>query len=255
MQETVTYEQPLNERVRTLLRLEFLFQQSDHFLTGQSGWDSRGALHALIDTLNVLHRADLKTEFVKEMERQAQILSRLKQAPGVDLKQLDAILDQLDTYSDQLLAISGMLGQELRQNELLNAIRQRSSIAGGTCDFDLPLLHYWLERETETRLYDLKTWQQALRPVRNGVKLLTKLIRESTLPSSQRAANGFYQQSLESNVQYQLIRVTIPREYDIYPEISGGRHRFTVRFMKPALFERPQQITQDIDFDLTLCAL
>ncbi|MEO6696795.1 MAG: cell division protein ZapD, partial [Gammaproteobacteria bacterium] len=34
MAEKITYEQPLNERIRTFLRLEFLFQQIQHTLQG-----------------------------------------------------------------------------------------------------------------------------------------------------------------------------------------------------------------------------
>ena len=37
------YEQPLNERMRTFLRLEFLFKQVQYLATKESSWDSRGA--------------------------------------------------------------------------------------------------------------------------------------------------------------------------------------------------------------------
>jgi len=251
----IFYEQPLNERVRALLRLELLFQQSDHFLSGHTSWDSRGALSTLIDILEVLNRADLKTEYIKEMERQGCALSRLKKLPGVDSERLDNILQQLESYSDQLLGISGVLGQELRQNELLNAIKQRASIAGGTCDFDLPMLHYWLERCTETRMYDLKTWHQVLRPIRHANDLLIKLIRESASPKQLLASNGFYQQALESGNHYQMMRVGIPPEHDVFPEVSAGRHRLTIRFMGPSTRQRPQPVQQEIPFLLTLCGL
>lgn len=255
MQKTVYYEQPLNERVRTLLRLELLFQQSDHFLAEHTCWDSRGALSALIDILEVLNRADLKTEYIKEMERQGNALVRLKELPGVDEKQLDNILQQLDSYSDQLLGVSGVLGQELRQNELINNIKQRSTIAGGTCDFDLPMLHYWLERSVENRQYDLKTWHQLLRPVRHANDLLIKLIRESASPRQEQAENGFYQQALDSGSPYQMIRVGVNYDDNVFPEVSGGKHRFTVRFMEASITSRPHQVNKNINFQLTLCGL
>lgn len=255
VQKTVYYEQPLNERVRTLLRLELLFQQSDHFLAGHTCWDSRGALSALIDILEVLNRADLKIEYIKEMERQSNTLAQLKSLPGVDEKQLDTILQQLENYSDQLLGISGVLGQELRQNELINNIKQRSAIAGGTCDFDLPMLHYWLERSIENRQYDLKTWQQFLRPVRHANDLLIKLIRESASPQQGTAHNGFFQQSLDSKNQYQMIRIGVNAEDNAFPEISGGRHRFTIRFMEASITSRPQQVNKEVNFQLTLSGL
>ena len=251
----VHYEQPLNERVRTLLRLELLFQQSDHFLAGDTCWDSRGALSALIDILEVLNRADLKTEYIKEMERQSSALARLKELPGVDEKQLDSILQQLDSYSDQLLGVSGVLGQELRQNELINNIKQRSAIAGGTCDFDLPMLHYWLERSMENRQYDLKTWHQFLRPVRHANDLLIKLIRESAGSRNETAEKGFYQQTLDTSNNYQMIRVGVTADDNVFPEVSGGKHRFSVRFMEASITARPHQVNKEVNFQLTLCGL
>lgn len=253
--ETIVFEQPLNERVRTLLRLEHLFQKSDHFLAGQTTWDSRSALEALLETLSVLNRADLKKEYVKEMERHTANLSRLKEVRGVDTEQLERILHQLAVYSDQMLTSSGIFGQELRQNELLTSMRQRASIAGGTCDFDLPMLHYWLEQPAETRQHELKTWYQSLQSIRQSNELLISLIRKSAIPKEVQAENGFHQESLDSSTHYQLIRVSLSGDQALFPEVSAGRHRFTVRFMEPSITQRPQQAGRSIRFHLTLCAI
>ena len=55
MTKPVIYEQPLNERVRTFLRLEHLFCQTDYTLRGFSVWDSRASLDSLVDTLDEQH--------------------------------------------------------------------------------------------------------------------------------------------------------------------------------------------------------
>ena len=78
----VIYEQPLNERVRTFLRLEFLFNEFFSRLEGPSEWDSRNALTSLLDILNIFNRTDLKTEVMKELERQMTTLGALEHAPG-----------------------------------------------------------------------------------------------------------------------------------------------------------------------------
>jgi cell division protein ZapD len=158
-------------------------------------------------------------------------------------------------YSEQLLGISGILGQELRKNELLNNIKQRCSIAGGTCDFDLPMLHYWLEHSIESRHLDLKNWLQTIRPVRVANDLLINLIRESANPKQEIASNGFFQQTLDTSNQYQMIRIGVSKEYKLFPEISGGRHRFSVRFMEPATTHRPKQASEKVNFQLALCGL
>ena len=86
MAKPVIYEQPLNERVRTFLRLEHLFCQIDYTLRGYSIWDSRATLDTLVETLEILSRSDLKTELIKELERHIVKLNALQQSPGVDTR-------------------------------------------------------------------------------------------------------------------------------------------------------------------------
>jgi cell division protein ZapD len=59
--QTVVYEQPLNERVRTFLRLEFLFQQHHHHRADKTHWGVRATLRALLDIYTVVSRSDLAT--------------------------------------------------------------------------------------------------------------------------------------------------------------------------------------------------
>ena len=151
----ICYEQPLNERIRTILRLEHLFRQAAYWLTGNSTWHSRAVLNTLFDIQNVFGRADLRSELIKELERHAANLGKLINNPNVDSAALNTILDDLDVLLDRLHAIGGQLGQKLRDNEFLNSIRQRSSIAGGDCAFDLPAYHQWLQYPVEQRTVNL----------------------------------------------------------------------------------------------------
>ncbi len=256
MSTRIIYEQPLNERIRTFLRLEYLFQHAVRALQGESAWDSRVALATLIDVQNIFGRADLKTEILKELERHTSNLARLEQNPNVDRERLNAILDDLDLLIDRLYALNGQVGQNLRQNEFLNSIRQRSSIPGGTCDFDLPAFHHWLQQPPETRKADLERWLGEFDAIFSAIDLMLRLIRESTPPVEQVAEGGFFQQSLDRNTPYQLIRVLLPREHPCFAEISGGKHRFTVRFMQTtSADQKPVQTEEDITFELSCCAI
>lgn len=251
----ITYEQPLNERIRTFLRLEFLFQQANHGLQHRSSWDTRASLTNLIEILNVFGRTDLKTEVIKELERLTATLSRLDANPDVDSSKLNAILDKIDLLVDRLHSYQGQVGQELKDNEFLTAIKQRSSIPGGTCDFDLPVYHFWLKHEAEERDTQLRRWLSAFDTFRTAIDLILRLVRESA-PATQETANaGFYQQSLDTTTPYQLIRVSLPVDLDCFAEISGGKHRFTVRFMEMRDFGRPSQSQRDIPFRLNCCAI
>ena len=255
MHGKITYEQPLNERIRTFLRLEFLFKQVKHHLQGRTPWDSRAAMASVLDILNIFTRADLKTEVMKELERQIAAMTRLEQAPNIDHTRLNEILDHMDLLVDRLHAIQGQVGQQLKSNEFLTSIRQRSSISGGTCDFDLPAYHYWLQQPSEARLHELEQWLNEFDAMQSSISMILHLIRESAMPGREVAHSGFFQQSLDTNIPYQLIRVTVDRQVGYYAEISGGKHRFTVRFMEQRADDRAVQAEQDIPFDLTCCAL
>ena len=256
MPDSITYEQPLNERIRTILRLEFLFKVLTGALKGDSELDNRDAVQALSSILLVFERSDLKQEIIKELERLITNLSALENSPGVDKQALEALLSDLDRIVDGLHMKKSAIGQELRENDFLYGIRQRSSIPGGTCDFDIPAYHYWLQHSSnEERKQQLMEWSSQFDNVRSAVEITLKLIRGSTGFSQKTASAGFYQHSLDSNQANQLIRVKIAKDSAYYPEISGGKHRFTVRFMAFDINQRSQQYSEDVDFALSCCSM
>ena len=252
--EQVTYEQPLNERIRTLLRLEFLFEQANAHTYRHSAWDNRAAINAIFDIVNVFGRADLKTEIMKELERQALFLEKLAENPQVDKRRLEGVLDEMDVLIDRLHGLKAQ-DMDIRNNEFLSSIKQRNHIAGGSCDFDLPAYHYWLTQPEDKRVLDMQHWTQPFEPIHQSVNLILRLIRDSAQTSNEIAEAGFFQKSLDPSTTCQLIRVNMPGDNLCFPEISGGKHRFTIRFMQTAFKERPTQCDQDIPFTLTCCML
>ncbi|VAW80722.1 Cell division protein ZapD [hydrothermal vent metagenome] len=256
MKPIIIYEQPLNERIRTFLRLEFLFSQAAHHLRGKSHWDSRSTLTALLDIMAIFGRTDLKTEVLKELERNATTLTRLEKNPDVDSKRLGDTLAELDTLTDRLHHNGGPIAASLRSNEFLSAIQQRSAIAGGTCDFDLPGYHFWLEQPAAQRTRDLAEWLNHFENIAHAIQLILKLIRESASIKSVVAQGGFFQKTLDPNLPCQLVRVSVKRKVPYFAEISGGRHRFTVRFLSTSEEDgHVHQTTDDIAFELGCCAI
>lgn len=254
--KTVCYEQPLNEKTRTLLRLEFLFAQLAHAVQGSSPWDTRAALQVLFDILTLTSRSELKSEIGKELERHSLALGRLRQTPAVDTGILETVLEELDRVRDQVRGIDPLAIEALRQNDFLTPIRQRSSIPGGTCTFDLPALHHWLQSGSEACAQQITDWLRPLAPLQEGVQLLLRLIRDSATPHETVAVHGFFQKTLNSTAPNQLVRVILPVDLEVFPEISGGKHRFSIRFMvQPTLDQRASQSTDDIDFWLACCVI
>ena len=251
------YEQPLNERVRTLLRLEFLFRQAQNGLSGDSEWHSRTVVAALIDVLGVLSaRGDVRSEIIKELERMTATLTRLEDTPGVDQSRLSSLLSDCRRLTEAMKSVRGLPGGELKDNELLISVMQRAGIPGGTCGFDLPAYHYWLLRPAELRRAQVEEWMASTENLRQATSLILQVLRNSAVPSQQVATKGVYQQNLDRNTPYQLVRVLLPLEAPYFAEISGSKHFFTVRFMTPSSTgERPAQSSDEIPFQLCCCAL
>ena len=255
MSEIVTYELPLNERIRTFMRLEHLFSQASYTLRGYSTWDSRATLSALIDILELLARSDFKTELIKELEYLHSALSALGNSPGVDLEQLTTVLDQLSDSVNELHKTDGQLGHNLRQNEVISMLLQRSTVIGGNCKFDLPAYHFWLQQPAESRIQKIEDWYSELNIANRPIALILGILRESANPQQLLAESGFYQQSLNTGSETKLIQVSINSQLPYFAELSGGKHRFTVRFMEPRESARPMQTNDDINFQLSCCTL
>jgi cell division protein ZapD len=248
------YEQPLNERMRTFLRLEFLYEQLTHNLEAESSWASRACISALQDIVAILARGDIRGEVLKELERQIYLLERYESIQDVDASRLKETIVKLQTRRNELNEVGPKYLQQLRDNEFLNSIRHRSAIPGGTCAFDLPDYSHWLRKNYATRSATIKGWLQAVKPLCDSVGELLWLLRNSNVASSCTATNGVYQHALEKGNATSLVRIAVDKSLNLYPEISGSHHRFTVRFMKWIPEEgRPVQCTDNIKFVLTIC--
>ena len=256
MTDHYVYEQPLNEKVRSFLRLEKLFQEYTFHLEHGADWNNRVAIDAILQILAYTTRSDVKLEVLKELERQHSRLERLAKRPQIDQAQLSSVLQNIQKHIGELQAIGGQIGHETKSVELLSAIAQKSSVPGSICDFDLPTLKHWLILPKETRHQHIKKWFQPFVHLESSVRLILDVIRNSAENTDELAPHGFFQKSLDTNQAIQLLRIYVPVGSSYYPEISAGKHRFSIRFMTnddPAL--RPEQCKQDISFKLEMCAI
>ena len=255
VKDAIIYEQPLNERIRTFLRLEFLFSQAAQHLHDDSQWGSRSTLTSLLDILSIFGRTDLKTEVLKELERHGATLARLKSNPDVDRARLNNTLVELESLGKKLHESSGPIAADLKANEFLSSIQQRAAIPGGTCDFDLPAFHFWLQQSAQQRTRDLASWLKRFEAIAQAIQAILRLVRDSAVMKPVVAESGFYQKTLDSNHPCLLVRVAVDRTIPYYAEVSGGRHRFTVRFMETSKDGHVRQSTQSIPFELGCCVI
>lgn len=250
----IVYEQPLSERMRTFLRLEFLSRQAQFHARQQPAWSSRAAVGSLIEILAIVSRGDVRSDVLKELERQGSALAPFASRPGVDRARLDALLEQVSALRKQLASVGTHYILPLKESEFLSSIRHRSAIPGGTCEFDLPDFKHWLHLPYDQRDADFEAWFGHIKPLCDAVSQLLWLTRESSPPRNEVARNGMFQHQIDRSNACQLVRVALPSGTKYFPEISGGQHRFTVRFLSWTGPEhRPTQAPEDVEFELTCC--
>jgi len=248
------YEQPLNERMRNFLRLDFLYQQAVHHHTKADPWSTRAAVGSLLEILAMTQRGDVRSEVLKELERQLAQLSAFTTRPGVDTARLRMLLTKLHRMREELSNVGALFLQPLRDSEFLNAIKHRSTIPGGTCEFDLPDYTHWLNQPDEIRGADFARWLAIIRPLGDAVSELLWMTREQGRSRPEVATGGVFHLALDRDVPAQMIRLSLPSGTDIYPEISGSHHRCSVRFLIwHDAASRPIQTTEDVAFTLTTC--
>ena len=258
--KNIIYEHPMNERIRNLLRIEYLCNIIEDRIKEDSEQNCRVILEALLHISELLVRSDMKNEIIKELKRQLEVFNMLRSSDEygnfVDIDRLKKLNDIIDEELKILQDQTYHPGEIIKNNELVRVFSQRINIPGGTCNFDLPRLHYWLEQSELKRKQDLINWSSDLVPIKESANILLDNIRKSSTPTYENAKEGFYHKQIGVNMPCQLIRVVMNSSSAYYPDISGVKHRFTVRFMElPDSNFKPIQIHNDIQFELHCCIL
>jgi cell division protein ZapD len=250
----ILYEYPINERIRTYLRLEHLFHRLGELVLREHPIDHHYAITTIFEVMDVAARADLKTDVLKDLEKQKHILNGYRGNPAIAEAVLNDVMGRLETCFTHLNALAGKAGQSLTENDWLMSIRSRIGIPGGTCEFDLPAYYAWQHLSAQTRQQDLQRWSATLVPLAESIRLLLQMLRDSGAAQMVTAPEGVYQQNLPQGRSFQLLRLRIDPSLGLIPEISGNRLIVLVRLMRHESDDRLHLATTDASFELTLCA-
>ncbi|MCS6809660.1 MAG: cell division protein ZapD [Tepidimonas sp.] len=251
----ILYEYPLNERTRTYLRLEHLLQRLGVLVPREHPLDHHHALQTLFEILEVGARADLKSEILKDLDRQKQQFETYRGNPAISEVALSRVLDQIDRCHAALREDEGRPGHALSNVEWLQSVRNRIGIPGGTCAFDLPAYHDWQHRSPAERQADLARWAQTVACLAEPVHLLLQLLRQSAVAQKVMATQGQFQQNLPQSRTFQLLRVWIDPSLRLIPEISGNRLLVSVRLLRRQGEGRLEHAADaEAEFEIHLCA-
>ena len=253
-EELMVFEHPLTERIRTFLRIELLNGQASFHADDNTELGARAALSSLLDILNLFRRGDVRMEVIKELELQRQILASYIREPDVDHELLEGNLENIKALQSRVGDSGTVFPNLLKESPFLFNINHRSSSPGGTCNFDLPDYGYWLKLPYEERNAQYRSWLDSFSPISDGVAHILWLIRQTSDPVQRTVETGMYQTNLQGDARPRLIRVMLPVAGGIYPEISAGKQRFTLRFVSwRGTDVRPMQVKNPVTFKLALC--
>jgi cell division protein ZapD len=245
------YEFPLNEKVRTYLRLEQLFKQLKQAKDYQQDWQFIGFFESLFTLLDLLERLDIRNDVLKDIESHEKNLVHWSQHPKIDSDALQAALQRILRLREQLKQAK-KIGSNLKDDKFLSSIRQRFAIPGGTCSFDLPNLFYWLKQPLEFIQKDINQWMLEFTQISEAIDITLSFLREKGRFVDTEAANGFYQGVAED--KNELIRVYSTTDQGYYPVLSGNKYRYAIRFM---WFDSTAQDNSSVDstvsFKLASC--
>lgn len=247
------YEYPFNETVRSLLRLEYLFERLSVFINSDHPEHHLTAISLIFDIGEVTSRADLKSSLLKELERQRVFLNSFRSQTSINAEALESTITEIETC---LISLSNLVGKPsaiMNESEWLSMIRTRLSVPGATSPIDLPSFYSWQQRPPEVRRAQLMTYTPAFADWKLTCDLYLRLLRKSSEFHGVASENGAFQQML-SGKTYQLVRVRIDQN-DLIPEISANKHMLWIRFLQNSTTGKPQAFTQSVAFDLNLCNL
>jgi cell division protein ZapD len=250
----VRYEYPFNESIRTMLRLEQLFDRLGQLMPRDAPLDHHFALTTIFEIIDVASRADLKSDLLKDLERHRSQFQAYRGNPAISEDALDAVLSRIEHAYGGLNTLPGKAGSALNSNEFLMAIRSRINIPGGTCEFDLPAYYAWQQLDASRRRADLMQWIATLTPLAEALSVLLGLLREAGVPQRVVAHGGQFQQSLPAGKTYHLLRMRLDSALSLVPEISGHRLMVSIRLMCADTEGRMRPVTEDHAFELTLCS-
>lgn len=250
----ICYEHPLNERIRTLLRLEDLFNKIDFFSQRDDAIEHHALLIILFEIIEITNRADIKSDLLQELERQKQALELLRRSPNISEAALDETLDNIQAAFRGMLNLPSKIGQHLRGNEWLMAIKQRVGIPGGMCEFDLPSYHHWLQSDPQYRHQDLRTWLEPLIPIRNAFNIVLHLLRNSGKTIEFTATQGIFQYPGTEYIAH-LLRLETDENLPCFPEISANKYALNIRFVPFKIGQKATLCESDITFRLMFCNL
>ena len=249
--EHLLYEFPCNEKIRTYLRLEALFQRFDWFCEQTSAIAHQAGISALFDLLDATARSDLRHELIQELERQRQRLIAKNASADPDMAaHLAEIGAAIQAVSDSV----GRTTQSVRENHGCRSSARARALQAAPANSTCRRCTVWMNTAPEIRRRELQSYVSTLEPIRTGTMLLLRIFRANSHCQSLTAVNGTYQFSMNRNQNCALVQIWLPADSTVVPEVSANKYMLWIRFSRPDENHKLHLArTEEIPFRLGLC--
>ncbi len=256
-QVTSTYEHPLNERVRLFLRLELIYAQASEYKKVSDVYEAQMCFNTLFALMNISKRYELRSEILKELIRMKNMFVSAQKHDSVDKSKIRELLVEIDSCINGLHNLNSSRILSVQDDEFLNTIKLRNIHDTGTYFFEIPELQFWLLQSEDNKQHQINNWLEPFSSFYNSIKFILKMIRTSAEAKEQCAKSGMFLKTTGKDLAtHQLLRVKVDSFLNVYPQISGGKYRFSIRFIeRPRLGKNILQVTKDVNFELQTCIL
>lgn len=247
------FELPQNESTRLYIRLQQHFKILKQALKQPTETHIAQGLHSLIHIISIADRPDIKSKITQTLTQIRTSLHPLKHIPNVDDQRLHHLLEHLQAMLNHLHSSSTKIGHQLKQNEFINQLLLQSNIPGGICASQSPMYQLWLQQGLEKRFKDFSHWCSYFNSLQINIEFILNMLNQCPNEQQETAIKGNFHKNLDPNSPSDLIKVIIAADYNVFPELSSGKHRITLRFLEPNYHSNipPQQTQNDIEFNLS----
>ena len=254
----ITFEFPLNERIRRLLRIEEIYQKFEHQLKNTHDYFEFSCFNTLFEIVQLVSRSDLKIDFLQELERQEKKRLVLLDHQGLKEGQLDPkeIISMIQVARKKLENIDVKPGFNFNNNLFLEEVKKRISSPGGLLDVDFPNFRNWsIQKTRKSKLEDFKTWAQPLMVFKDAASVILLILRYQCQVESIKAKEGKHQQTIDPLKTFDLIRLELENALNIYPEISANKYTVNVFFNQLNKELKKEPVKSNLEFKYSICWL
>ena len=254
----ITFEFPLNERIRRLLRIEEIYQKFEHQLKNTHDYFEFGCFNTLFEIVQLVSRSDLKIDFLQELERQEKKQSTLQSDQALKEEQLDLkkIISMIQVARKKLENIDVKPGFNFNNNLFLEEVKKRITSPGGLLDVDFPNFHNWtIQKTRKSKLEDFKSWSEPLMVFKDAASVLLIILRNQRHLELLKAKEGKHQKTIDPLKTFDLIRLEIAENLYVYPEISANKYTVNIFFKELSKELRKEAVKSNLEFKYSICWL